>query len=623
MQRYSKVECIPRRGGCAPPSFKDGGKMAERKFKIEYRISEGRSPKIVGTIPYYSESVDLGGFIEALKPGAFAESLRNKDRILSFWQHDVAKVLGSTEAGTMELEDSPSALKFTIYPPKTTWGLDAIESIKRGDVTGASFGFKMIKESWQSKGDKNFRLLEEAQLTEISPVSWPAYQDTKIQIRRIDMKNIQEIYDKRTRLVAAEREIIDRADNEHRQLTAEEKVQHDRMDAEFRECSKAISGHRSDDDRKAALTEKEAFLESPQGPVIKPDPSWDDETRDLTQRFENRMTGVIGDKTEYRYNEQGVSERDIYNRYLRYGNTGITPEEFRTLQVDIGGSGGFLVTPKEVANEILTGIDNKLWMRDLATTVRLEKAESLGIPEVDTDFGDPTWTGEVQESDLDDELKFGRRDLFPHPLRRGIKVSNKLLRLSEVNPEYFVNQRMIYKISAVMENAYLNGSGSNEPLGIFTVLAAGIGTDRDISAGNTTTTIKFDGLKNAIGHLKAGYRANAAFLFHRDLETSLSKMKNGSGDYIWKDAQVRGGRPMLLGYPCHLSEYAPNTFSAGNYLGVFGDFSKYWIVDSLKIEIQRLIEKYALADQTAFLIRCESDGMPCVSEAFVRLKLGS
>ena len=55
--------------------------MEIRTFKAEIR-SVGS--KIIGRIPYNSESLDLGGFKEILKPGCFSESLRSKEAILVF-----------------------------------------------------------------------------------------------------------------------------------------------------------------------------------------------------------------------------------------------------------------------------------------------------------------------------------------------------------------------------------------------------------------------------------------------------------------------------------------------------------------------------------------------------------
>jgi HK97 family phage major capsid protein len=78
---------------------------------------------------------------------------------------------------------------------------------------------------------------------------------------------------------------------------------------------------------------------------------------------------------------------------------------------------------------------------------------------------------------------------------------------------------------------------------------------------------------------------------------------------------------MLLSRPLMMSEYVPNTFAAGDYVGMFADFSHYWIADSLALQFQRLNELYALTNQVGFIGRMESDGMPVLSEAFSRIVL--
>lgn len=78
---------------------------------------------------------------------------------------------------------------------------------------------------------------------------------------------------------------------------------------------------------------------------------------------------------------------------------------------------------------------------------------------------------------------------------------------------------------------------------------------------------------------------------------------------------------MLLGSPFNMSEYAPNTFTTGQYVGIFGDFSNYWIADALDMQVQRLVELYAATNQTGLIGRMETDGMPVLAEAFARVKL--
>ena len=85
---------------------------------------------------------------------------------------------------------------------------------------------------------------------------------------------------------------------------------------------------------------------------------------------------------------------------------------------------------------------------------------------------------------------------------------------------------------------------------------------------------------------------------------------------------VQMGQPdMLLGRPFYANEYVPNTFTTGLYVGIFGDFSYYWIADALSLEVQRLEELYAEANQVGLIGRLETDGQPVLPEAFARVKL--
>jgi predicted phage gp36 major capsid-like protein len=171
------------------------------------------------------------------------------------------------------------------------------------------------------------------------------------------------------------------------------------------------------------------------------------------------------------------------------------------------------------------------------------------------------------------------------------------------------------------EQAYLTGNGNQRPLGVFTASANGVPTSRDVSTDNTTTAITADGLINAKYSLKGQYQASASWLFHRDAIKMIAKLKDGDGQYLWKGAIMDGEPDRLLGRPVMMSEFAPNTFTTGQYVGMFADFSHYWIVDSLQLQMQRLVELYAESNQVGFIARYEGDGAPVLAEAFARVKL--
>ena len=158
---------------------------------------------------------------------------------------------------------------------------------------------------------------------------------------------------------------------------------------------------------------------------------------------------------------------------------------------------------------------------------------------------------------------------------------------------------------------------------MFVASTQGISTGRDMATDNTSTAFTANGLYNTKYTLKAAYWPNAKWVFHRDAVKMLAKLVNGEGQYLWEPSLQAGQPDMLLGHPVNVSEYAPNTFTANLYVGILGDFRQYWIADSLSMEMQRLVELYAATNQEALIGRMESDGMPVLEEAFVRVKLGS
>jgi HK97 family phage prohead protease len=151
-------------------------------WRMELRSIDG---KIIGQIPYDSLSEDMGGYFESLKYGVFSDDLRSKKEIYFLWSHDYSKPLGSTGSGTLKLWDTSIGLNFELIPGRTTAGRDALESIRRGDCKGVSFGFKINKASWKITGKGKVRVIEDAELFELSAVVWPAYKGTTIGTRNL------------------------------------------------------------------------------------------------------------------------------------------------------------------------------------------------------------------------------------------------------------------------------------------------------------------------------------------------------------------------------------------------------------------------------------------------------
>jgi HK97 family phage major capsid protein len=275
-----------------------------------------------------------------------------------------------------------------------------------------------------------------------------------------------------------------------------------------------------------------------------------------------------------------------------------------------------------MASDIIRSLRDDLAILDLVRIYPCPNAQSLGIPSM-IDAGDPTWTAELAIGSEDSTMSFGKRELFPHPVAQFIKVSNKLLRASTMNPEGLVTESLRYKMGIVIENALLNGTGSGQPLGLFTASDQAISTSRDVSTGNTTTSITADGLIEAKYALRSAYlrSKNLRWIFHRDAVKQIRKLKDGEGQYLWRAGLANDEQDTVLDVGYVVSEYAPNTFTTGQYVGLIGDLRFYAVAVAMNMGIQRLQELYAVTNQTGFIIRAELDGMPTLEEAFVRVKL--
>lgn len=156
---------------------------------VEIREDEDGKRTISGyAVKWEMKSHSMGwrSFKEQFKRGAFSESLTNDDQ-LALWSHDTTKVLGRTKNGTLRLFDDDIGLRFELDLANTTLGNDAYETIKRGDVDGVSFGFRMIKQEWDENDTENIvRTILKAKLLEISPVAFPAYPDSNVSARSHD-----------------------------------------------------------------------------------------------------------------------------------------------------------------------------------------------------------------------------------------------------------------------------------------------------------------------------------------------------------------------------------------------------------------------------------------------------
>jgi len=396
------------------------------------------------------------------------------------------------------------------------------------------------------------------------------------------MDKINEMKARKAQIVMESRALLDRVEAEKREFSAEERTSYDKMFADIGAINTKIK-----DEERLLLAEAEI------------------------RGFEKAESGKV---------ETTPEERKIsaFRRYLVTGDSA----EYRALANDADATGGYLHASEQFVARLIKGLDNAVFVRNYANVMAVTSADSLGVPSLDTDLTDPTWTTEIAAPSEDTTMAFGRRELKPNQLSKGIKVSRKLLLTSALPVEGIIADRLAYKFAITQENGFLNGSGDGQPLGIFTASDNGVPTARDEATGNSASAVSADGLINAKFKLAAQYRKTARWVFHRDIIKMISKLKDGEGQYLWSPGLIAGEPDRLLGLPVDESEYAPSTVQSAAYVGALANWQYYWIAELQGLNVQRLIELYAGTSQIGFFGTYYGDGAPVLSSAFVRVKLG-
>jgi HK97 family phage major capsid protein len=313
--------------------------------------------------------------------------------------------------------------------------------------------------------------------------------------------------------------------------------------------------------------------------------------------------------------------REAFGEYLRNGRADrdiLT----RGQTVQAQQEGGYLQVPMQFIAELLADVDDAVVMRGLARVLPPISATSVGAPRRTAKLSSAAWGTELSEPTTDTSLKFGLREIAPHYMTMGAEISRALLYGSNLDVESIVRAELVRDAGELEEKAFLTGDGVNKPLGIFTASGFGVSTGRDVSTGNTTTSPTADGLTQAFFTLKDQYRGRSSWLMHRDAITKVMLLKDGNGQYLFRLAAGADRPDTLFNRPVVSSEFAPNTFTTGQYVGVVGDFSNYWIVDGTEVQLQKLVETKAKSNRDEFIGRRKVDGAPVIEEAFVRVKLG-
>ena len=159
---------------------------------IEYRAEGDAMPKELGGIAAVVNSVtDLGYFEEVIAPGAFDYALQKDYDIRCLFNHESELILGRTKSNTCKVfVNAQGNLEYTWIPDyENPTHVSVVRSIMRGDITQSSFAFTIREQTWTESekygtmGKRVVNVIED--LFDVSPVTYPAYEETEADARSI------------------------------------------------------------------------------------------------------------------------------------------------------------------------------------------------------------------------------------------------------------------------------------------------------------------------------------------------------------------------------------------------------------------------------------------------------
>lgn len=273
------------------------------------------------------------------------------------------------------------------------------------------------------------------------------------------------------------------------------------------------------------------------------------------------------------------------------------------LQEGVDADGGYLV-PEEYDHRLIDVLDEENIMRKLAHKISTSGEHKINIAATKPAAAWIEEGGALQFSDA----TFSQILLDAHKLHVAIKVTEELLYDNAFRLENYIIEQFGKALANAEEDAFLNGTGVGQPLGLFAETGGG-------TVAATVTTLTADDIMKLVYALKRPYRKNAKFILNDQTIATIRTFKDNNGAYMWQPALTHGEPDRLLGYEVHTSPFAPVDAIA------FGDYSYYNIGDRGTRSFKQLNELFAGNGMIGFVAKERVDGKLILPEAVQILKV--
>lgn len=264
-----------------------------------------------------------------------------------------------------------------------------------------------------------------------------------------------------------------------------------------------------------------------------------------------------------------------------------------SMSVGSNSSGGYLA-PVEWDREVRKALRNVSPMRRIATVV------NTTVGGFSTVWSNDTWgSGWVGETAARPEtttptlasLEFPSGEIYANPA-----ITQRLLDDADFDIESWLSGNVADEFSRQESIAFLAGNGTNKPFGLLTYVTGGAADGRHpggnltVVNGGDAAAVAPDGLIGFAYSLPAIYRQGATWLMNSTTAAAIQKLKDGQGNYLWRESFLIDQPSTLLGFPVELDEGMPNI--AANAMPIaFGNFARGYLIND-RLGVRTLRDPY-------------------------------
>jgi HK97 family phage major capsid protein len=346
------------------------------------------------------------------------------------------------------------------------------------------------------------------------------------------------------------------------------------------------------------------------------------EVDSLTKQIRSAELGTFA---AYRTNdlESEIRHSEAFGRFVRKGEAVLNNEQRSILTGEKralsegGNQGAHIGTYSSLGYFVPTGFVDAVQQATkyfaplledgVFNVIRTGTGQALPFPVSDDTANACTIVGEASSvSDLD--VTANQVILQAYKTTSGvIKASLELLQDSAIDIESWLADRFGERFGRGYEGFLTNGSGSGQPTGLLTALAANgvtpvIATGSSESTGGTQTganSIGYSDLVNLEHSVDPSYRRNAKFMLNDNVLASIKKIIDKFGRPLWTAGLSSGDPDTILGYQYVINQSMPVLAPSAQTV-VFGDLKKFTVRRVLDMSMIRLVELYANLGQVGF-----------------------